>query len=322
MRLETTPTQPNPRRILQPSCVRDELSLLRLLWAYYTPPKQPSACLVLGPPTRVGHGRPLDTRLTKTSDKFIPHIHPTSWGENRAGCWRTWHITTCPAQHPHITLLPLIHPAPKNNPSRQFQSTPLLTPTSPARHPQLNDDNKSAAERGQAAADPKIHLPAGPAVEAIVASPLAIATSSGAEDSIDADWEKIDSEPSVPLAPSTSDGTAGLARASVPASASASAAAATSTAGTLTPTSLFSLHQLTTSNINLHNMMNNGCSIHERIWNRHRGHSTVVSAFARNSDLTSLELGEPFGPFSVDAASSMFGIGAWADIARPPLSYL
>lgn len=187
-----------------------------------------------------------------------------------------------------------------------------------ARHPQLNDVNKSAAERGQAAADPKIHLPAGPAVEAIVASSLAIATSSGAEDSIDADWEKIDSETSVPLAPSTSDGTAGLARASVPASASASASAA----GTLTPTSLFSLHQLTTSNINLHNMMNNGCSIHERIWNRHRGHSTVVSAFARNSDLTTLELGEPFGPFSVDAASSMFGIGAWADIARPPLSYL
>ncbi|KAH8737238.1 hypothetical protein BGZ61DRAFT_11379 [Ilyonectria robusta] len=186
------------------------------------------------------------------------------------------------------------------------------------RHPQLNDVNKSAAERGQAAADPEIHLPAGPAVEAIVASPLAIATSSGPEDSIDAGWEKIDSEPSVPLAPSTSDGTAGLARASVPASASASAA--DSTAATLTPTSLFSLQQLTTSNINLHNMMNNGCSIHERIWNRHRGHSTVVSAFARNSDLTSLELGEPFGPFSVDAASSMFGIGAWADIARPPLS--
>lgn len=182
-----------------------------------------------------------------------------------------------------------------------------------ARHPQLNDVNKSAAERGQAAANPEIHLPAGPAFEAIVASPLAIATSSGAEDSIDADWEKIDSEPSVPLAPSTSDGTAGLARASIPASAAAS------TAGTLTPTSLFSL---TTSNINLLNMMNNGCSIHERIWNRHRGHSTVVSAFARNSDLTSLELGEPFGPFSVDAASSMFGIGAWADIARPPLSYL
>ncbi|KAF7543503.1 hypothetical protein G7Z17_g10688 [Cylindrodendrum hubeiense] len=187
------------------------------------------------------------------------------------------------------------------------------------RHPQYNDVNQSAAERGQAAADPEILLPAGPAVEPIVASLSAIAASSGTDDSIDADWEKIGSEIFAPPAPSTSDNTAGRAPASTPA-ASTPASTSVPVAGNLTSTSLFSLHQLTISNINLHNMINNHCSIHERIWDRRRGHSTVVSAFGRTSDLTSIELGEPFGPFLVDApASNMFGIGAWADVSRPPI---
>ncbi|KPM35244.1 hypothetical protein AK830_g11316 [Neonectria ditissima] len=180
--------------------------------------------------------------------------------------------------------------------------TPLASHTK-SRHPQYNSNNVSAAERGQAAAEkqqPLVLHPAGPT------------QAPDTEDAIDAGWEDMGSEPSAPTAPSTSASGAGLAdiSASTPGSANPGAA--------LTSTSLLAL-ELTASNMALHELMCNRGSINERIWNRQRGHSTIVT-FPYTSSDTSIELGEPFGPFCVDGpASSMFGIGAWADTARPPM---
>ncbi|KAK7425631.1 hypothetical protein QQZ08_007847 [Neonectria magnoliae] len=192
---------------------------------------------------------------------------------------------------------------------RHDAHTPLASHTK-ARHPQYNSDNMSAAEHGQAAAEKQHHLvlePAGPATA--MQAP-------DAEDPIDAGWQDIGSEPCAPTAPSTSASGADLAaRASTPTSTSIPA----NPSAALTSTSLLALHKLTASNMRLHDIMYSRGSIHERIWSRQRGHSTIVT-FPYTSSNTSIELGEPFGPFCVDGpASSMFGIGAWADTARPPM---
>ncbi|KAH7170944.1 hypothetical protein EDB81DRAFT_185085 [Dactylonectria macrodidyma] len=201
--------------------------------------------------------------------------------------------------------------------SSHHSHTSALGAYTKSRHPQFNDVNQSAAERGQAAADEgddEIILSAGPPMEADVAySPIALAASSDGDDFIDVERELISSEPSGLTAPSTSDDTVGPAPGPVLASSSSSVA---SVAGTLTP--ILGHDQLTTININLLNQGNNKYSTPECNIVHLPGRSTVCSPITRTSDLTSIELGGPFSPVDDGRGSTICGVGAWADIARPP----
>ncbi|KAH7163059.1 hypothetical protein B0J13DRAFT_615662 [Dactylonectria estremocensis] len=182
-----------------------------------------------------------------------------------------------------------------------------------SRYPQYNDVNQSAAERGQAAADDgddEIILSAGTPMEvAIASSPIAIDGGSDGDDFIHVEREIITSEPSGPTVPSTSDDTVGPDPASVLASTSSSVAGVAS-AGTLTP----GTHELTTFNIDRLNQGNNNFSAPERNRIRLPGRSTVCSPIS-----DSIELGGPFSPVDDGRASTICGIGAWADIAQPAI---
>lgn len=193
-----------------------------------------------------------------------------------------------------------------------------------SRMPQYNDANESASEKGQASSEPilhNVHRPATVNIAPSTSATTALAPSTETDDTIGAGWEDLGSEAAARPAPSTS----GAQNVPTPATSVFATLVPGSAAGAMAAGS-----QLTAANIDFLNIMNKSeDSYNERLWLFNHGQSTIVSSGlflelgasnTRASVRSPTDLGESpvlVNPENVKI-SDIFGIGLWADEARPP----